>query len=191
MKFRLTILIILTLACSIAFSQKRFITIDSTKIWISTIGLENRNEGQPVIVFESRAGTPVDNWDRVPEGVAKMAPLITYDRTGIGKSEADTRDTTTLKGVSYRLLKILTFPEVTPHYILAGYSLGEAYVRSFAVYYPELVAGLIIIDPADFTETKQNRKLPFTDIGLSKKTVDSLFIKWAKELFLPEDNLKS
>lgn len=46
-----------------SFSQKRFITTDSTKIWINTIGIENRQEGQPVIVFESGYGTPIVKFD--------------------------------------------------------------------------------------------------------------------------------
>ncbi len=48
-----------------SFSQERFITIDSTKIWINTIGIENRKEGQPVIVFESGLGTPMGHWDKI------------------------------------------------------------------------------------------------------------------------------
>jgi len=180
MKFVITIFTILTSTCLTSFSQMRFITIDNTKIWINTIGLENRKDGEPVIVFESGAGTPMDNWDRVLKGVSDMAPLITYDRPGIGQSGPE-GETATIKGVSDRLLTILNYLKVKPPYILVGHSLGGAYVRSFAVYYPEMLAGLVIIDPADFTETKANRKLPFLDIGLSKKTVDSLFIKWAKE----------
>ena len=42
--------------------------------------------------------------------------------------------------------------EIKPPYILVGHSLGGLYVRGFANYYPELLAGLVIIDPADFTE---------------------------------------
>lgn len=33
------------------FAQKRFITIDSTKICINTIGIENRKQGQPVHIL--------------------------------------------------------------------------------------------------------------------------------------------
>jgi pimeloyl-ACP methyl ester carboxylesterase len=163
-----------------SFSQKRFITVDSSKIWVNTIGLENRKEGQPVIVFENGAGTPMDNWDKVLDDVSKMATLVTYDRPGDGKSPAG-KGITTIRGVSDRLIKILNQLDVKPPYILVGHSMGGAYVRSFAVYYPEMLAGLIIIDPADFTETKENRKLPYLDIGLTKETVDSLFKKWVKE----------
>jgi pimeloyl-ACP methyl ester carboxylesterase len=161
-------------------AQKRFITIDSARIWINTIGIENRKQGQPVVVFESGLGTPMDNWDRVLPGVSALAPLVTYDRPGIGKSDPDT-EMPTVKNVSDKLIKILDHLGIAPPYILVGHSLGGAYVRGFSVYYPELLAGLVIIDPADFTETKLNKRKPYLDIGLTDEQVDTLFKKWHKE----------
>jgi pimeloyl-ACP methyl ester carboxylesterase len=161
-------------------AQKRFLTIDSTKIWINTLGIENRKEGQPVVVFESGLGTPMDNWDRVLTGVSVLAPLVTYDRPGIGASEPD-NEIPTIKNVSDKLIKILNHMGIAPPYILVGHSLGGAYVRGFAVYYPNVLAGLVIIDPADFTETKLNKRKPYLDIGLTNEQVDTLFKKWQKE----------
>ncbi len=175
------ILFIVSILLSLNFySQKRFITIDSTKIWLNTIGIENRKEGQPVIVFESGLGTPMGHWDKILEGVSELAPLITYDRPGIGESEPD-NELPTIKNVSDKLIKILDYLAISPPYVLVGHSLGGAYVRGFAVYYPELLAGLILIDPADFTETKLNRRKSFLDIGLTNEQVDALFKKWEKE----------
>ena len=179
-KMRLVLNTVTILICLNTFSQKRFITIDSTKIWINTIGIENRKEGQPLIVFESGHGTPMGHWDRILDGVSELAPLITYDRPGIGESEPD-NEMPTIKNVSDKLIKILNYLNVEPPYVLVGHSLGGAYVRGFAVYYPELLAGLVIIDPADFTETQLNRRKPFLDIGLTNEQVDTLFNKWALE----------
>lgn len=176
-KISLSIIILISLNLS---AQKRFLTIDSTKIWINTIGIENRKKGQPVVVFESGLGTPMDNWDRVLTGVSALAPLVTYDRPGIGESEPD-NEMPTIKNVSDKLIKILNHLGIAPPYILVGHSLGGAYVRGFAVYYPNLLAGLIIIDPADFTETKLNKRKPYLDIGLTNEQVDTLFKKWQKE----------
>jgi pimeloyl-ACP methyl ester carboxylesterase len=155
------------------FAQKRFITIDSTKICINTIGIENRKQGQPVIVFESGHGTPMGHWERVLDGVSKLAPLITYDRPGIGESEPD-NEMPTIKNVADKLIKILNHLKIEPPYVLVGHSLGGAYVRGFAVYYPEMLAGLIIIDPADFTEDKINRRVYYEEIGMSKERVDEM-----------------
>jgi pimeloyl-ACP methyl ester carboxylesterase len=162
------------------FSQERFITIDSTKIWINTIGIENRKEGHPVIVFESGYGTPMGNWDRILGGVSELAPLITYDRPGIGESEPD-NEIPTIKNVADKLLKIFNHLKLEPPYVLVGHSLGGAYVRGFAVYYPELLAGLVIIDPADFTETQKNKRLNFKELGIDDNTIDSLLAKFDRE----------
>ena len=169
--------VILTLACLSSSAQNRFITVDNTKIWINTIGIEDRAEGQPVIVFESGHGTPMGHWDKILEGVSAMAPVVTYDRPGIGESEPDS-EMPTIKNVSDRLVSVLKYLNLEPPYVLVGHSLGGAYVRGFAVYYPEMLAGLVIIDPADFTETQENRRLPLLDIGLDNSTIDTLFTKW-------------
>ncbi|HAA18575.1 MAG TPA: alpha/beta hydrolase, partial [Cytophagales bacterium] len=60
--------------------------------------------------------------------------------------------------VADRLVRILEYLEVEPPYLLVGHSLGGVYVRGFAVYYPEKLAGLVIVDPGDFTETLENRR---------------------------------
>ncbi len=178
MRFILIALFILTSLS--AFSQKRFIELDSTQIWINTTGIENRKEGQPVLVFESGHGTPMGHWDKILEGASQLAPLITYDRPGIGESEPD-NEMPTIKNVADKLLRILKYLNIDPPFVLIGHSLGGAYVRGFAAYYPQFLAGLIIIDPADFTETQLNRKKPFLDIGLSNDETETLFKKWALE----------
>ena len=99
----LTIAILLSVN---SFSQKRFISIDNTKIWINTIGTENRKDGQPVIIFESGLGTPMGPWDRVITGVSELAPMVIYDRPGIGESEPD-NEMPTIKNVSDKLIRIL------------------------------------------------------------------------------------
>lgn len=156
-----------------AVSQKQLINIDGLDINVNVIGLENRTKDQPVIVFESGHGVPMDNWDRVLEGVAELAPLMTYERPGIGESEA-VEEEPTIKNVSSRLVNILNHLEIPPPYVLVGHSLGGLYVRGFPIYYPELLAGLIIVDPADFTETHQNKRVYYDLLGWGDARVDSL-----------------
>ncbi len=67
----------------ITFSQERYIEIDGNILWINTIRIENRLEGQPVIVFESGLGTPMGHWEGLLKEVAGFAPVFTYDRPGI------------------------------------------------------------------------------------------------------------
>jgi pimeloyl-ACP methyl ester carboxylesterase len=184
-KVRLISGLITILFCLNTYSQKRYIIIDSTRICINTIGIEHRKIGQPVIVFQSGLGTPMGNWDKILKGVSDFAPLITYDRPGIGESDPD-NELPTIKNVSEKLIKILSHLNLEPPYILVGHSLGGLYVRGFAVYYPEILAGLVIIDPADFTENKINRRVYYEEIGLSKEEVDTIM----QNIYYRPSNLK-
>lgn len=180
---KLIALFFFLLSSSYCFSQKRFINIDDAKIWVNTIGIENRKEGQPVVVFESGHGTPMGHWDRILDGVSELAPIVTYDRPGVGRSEPDT-EMPTVKNVADKLLKVLDHLEIEPPYLLVGHSLGGAYVRGFAVYYPETLAGLVIIDPADFTETQKNKRDYYDvlgwDDGRTDKELADIKEKWEK-----------
>jgi len=156
-----------------ASAQEHFIEMNGSKIWINTIGIEQREMGQPLVVFESGHGTPMGNWDKVIGAVAEFAPILTYDRPGIGKSEP-TDYMPTLKNVSEQLVRLLDKLEFAPPYILVGHSLGGVYVRGFANYYPEKLAGLVIIDPADFTETQQNQHEYYDFLQWDQSKIDSL-----------------
>lgn len=112
--------------------QTRFITIDGTKIQIQTKGLESR---KPVVVFESDLGTPMGNWDTILDEVAKQAPVVAYDRPGIGDSPP-IEEMPTIRNVTERLRNILQSLKLPPPYLLVGHSLGGVYVRGFALYHP-------------------------------------------------------
>jgi pimeloyl-ACP methyl ester carboxylesterase len=170
MKAPIAFLALLLLICSDDLAQERFITIESSRIWVNTIGLDDRQVGQPVVVFESGLGTSMGHWDRILDGVSRLAPLVTYDRPGIGASEAD-KEMPTIKNVADKLVHILQHLDIAPPYVLVGHSLGGVYVRGFAVYYPEMLAGLVIIDPADFTENKRNRRAYYEEMGFSEERI--------------------
>ena len=162
---------IVCLLCMSGSAQQRFISIEDTQIWINTLGIEDRATGQPVIVFESGHGTPMGNWDKVIARSEALGPIVTYDRPGVGQSES-VDQMPTLKNVADRLIKILKKLQLEPPYLLVGHSLGGVYVRGFAIYYPEVLAGLIIIDPADFTETQQNKRAYYKVLGWDEQRID-------------------
>lgn len=164
--------------------QTRFITIDGTKIQIQTKGLESRTPGQPVVVFESGLGTPLGNWDTIFDEVARQASVVAYDRPGIGDS-APNEEMPTLQNVTDRLRKILQSLKLPPPYLLVEHSLGGFYVRGFALYYPQELAGLVIIDPADFTETCANLGLPWREVGFSQGKVDTLVLERKRGKYKP------
>jgi len=66
---------------------------------------------------------------------------------------------------------------LNPPYLLVSHSFGGAYIRCFASMYPEEIAGLIFVDPVDFTQKKGDGDLPYLEIGLTKHQIDSIFGK--------------
>ncbi len=136
-------------------------------------GLENRKKGSPVIVFENGMGMGLGNWDMVIDDVATFAPVFAYDRSGVEKSEK-VFQMPTVKVVAENLKALLTSLNIPPPYILVGHSMGGVYIRGFAGIYPNEVSGLIFVDPADFTESKDDWNSIFRTIGVPEKRIDEM-----------------
>jgi pimeloyl-ACP methyl ester carboxylesterase len=111
-------------------------------------GLANRRSGQPVIVLEGGALQSIDTWNPVFDRIAALAPVIAYDRRGIGRSEFD-ESQQTLAHVNESLHSLLAAVNAPPPYVLAGHSYGGVLIRSFARQYPAEVAGLVYLDAPD------------------------------------------
>jgi pimeloyl-ACP methyl ester carboxylesterase len=154
--------------------QADFITIEGHKTEILTAGLENYTEDSPTIVFENGRASKFDSWQKVIDEVSKQSPVFAYNRPRIGKSEDDGVPPT-MKYIVENLRKMLLKKGLKPPYLLVGHSFGANYIRSFASFYPDEIAGLIFVDPHDFTKKKGMGRLPYQKIGLSENQIDSIF----------------
>lgn len=172
---KIKILVISILISLNAFSQTRFITIDDADVRINTIGFENRAEGQPVVVFENGHGESIKSWNKIIDSVSKVCPIVLYDRAGTRESKPDNK-IPSLKYNSKKLKKILETLDIKPPYLLVGHSLGGIYIRGFANYYPDDLACLIFIDPADFTQKLIDFETPYREIGVTEEYIDSMMI---------------
>jgi len=160
----------------IDYAQKDFLTLDGKKIEIFTSGLENNQKEKPVIVFENGMATKLDMWKPIIEEVSKTSSVFSYNRPRIGESENDSLPPTT-KHIVNNLRKMLLEKGLKPPYLLVAHSFGGAYIRSYASYYPDEIAGLIFVDPVDFTKKKGDGVLPYLEIGLTQHQIDSMFAK--------------
>lgn len=166
------LLLFATLSC-IAYSQERLIQANGQKFNVLTKGLETRKASTPVIIFENGLGMGLGNWDTVMDELAQELPVFAYDRAGVEKSEKVYK-MPTIKLVAENLKAILTTLNISPPYLLVGHSLGGVYVRGFAGFYPNDIAGLVFIDPADFTETKNDWNNIFRTLGLPEKRIEEM-----------------
>ena len=168
--FCFSILLVLSVQ---SFGQNRLVSVNGSNYNVCCKGFENRKKDTPVVVFENGMGSDLGSWKRVVEKIAEFAPVLMYDRAGIGKSDK-IYIMPTVKHVAENLHEILNKLKISPPYILVGHSLGGVYVRGFSGLYPAEIAGLVFIDPADFTETKEDWNDIFRAMNIPEKKIDEM-----------------
>jgi pimeloyl-ACP methyl ester carboxylesterase len=156
-----------------SYGQEKLVNVNGHNYQVLLKGFENRKENMPVIVFENGMGVDLGSWNKVIDQIAAFAPVIAYDRAGIGASDKDFIMPTIHK-VAENLHDILKKLNVPPPYILVGHSLGGVYIRGFSGIYPEEMAGLVFVDPADFTETKKDWNDIFRVMNIPEQKIDEM-----------------
>ena len=102
--------------------------------------------GGPAVVFDAGLAEPGSlAWAAVLPEVAEHTRLIAYDRAGVGAS--DPVSPLTVEGEVADLTALLS-QAGQGRCILVGHSWGGLLVQLVAFSHPELVAGLVLIDPA-------------------------------------------
>jgi pimeloyl-ACP methyl ester carboxylesterase len=129
-------------------------------------------KGTPTIVFEAGFGAGLASWSTVQSNIAKFARTVSYDRAGIGQSEAGPKPRAA-KQIAEELHLALEKAGLGPPYILVGHSFGGIYVRVFADRYPKEVAGMVLIDPSqeafeDWTRTHKEAQRAGRDEEMAK-----------------------
>lgn len=149
----------------IAKDSSEFVEIDGYKYHIKLGGLNHLKDSVPVVVLEMGAGSTMKSWDPIFNDLVKTAPVIAYERSGIGESEWNNIEPTPLH-VSQQLRKILKKINLPPPYILAGHSWGGVIIRAYAGNYKDEVKALVYIDPMDYEENVEDEKAIYTAIGV-------------------------
>jgi pimeloyl-ACP methyl ester carboxylesterase len=141
------------------------------------------NPGVPTVVFENGLGAQLRSWTRVQEQIGQVTRTIAYDRAGVGASELG-KDLPTPANIARQLHALLAKLEAPPPYILVGHSYGGPLSHTFAAMYPKEVAGLVYVDPTDFTQTVADHRDLWTKAGAPDGTGRAWEIK-ASEQALP------
>jgi pimeloyl-ACP methyl ester carboxylesterase len=157
-----------------AYANKDFITLNGFKVEVLTLGMENNRADKPVVVFENGMASGFGSWETVGAEISKTHAVFQYNRPRIGDSENDSLPPTTAHIVN-NLRKMLFQKGLKPPYFLVSHSFGGAYIRSYASMYPNEIAGLVFVDPIDFTKEKGFGDLPYLEIGLKQHQIDSMF----------------
>lgn len=106
--------------------------------------------GSPTVVIEAGWGDTSASWGWVQPEVAKTTRICTYDRAGMGWSEASP-EPRTAREFAKELHTLLANANEPSPYVLVGHSLGGYTVRVYAHDYPDQVSGLVLIDPQNLS----------------------------------------
>jgi pimeloyl-ACP methyl ester carboxylesterase len=88
--------------------------------------------------------------------------------------------------VADHLRSLLRALDVAPPYVLVGHSWGGPLVRYFAGRYSDEVAGIVYVDPTDFTLTRRDDLALWESIGVGEAEYDAFrdaFKEETKELY--------
>jgi len=118
------------------------------KVSIGTHSLHIRCMGQggPTVVIDTGVGDTLEGWSAIQSQIAEFTHVCIYDRAGYESSEPGPLPRHSQR-LADELQQLLKNAGVRGPYVLVGHSLGGLTMQVFADQYPDLVAGLILLDP--------------------------------------------
>lgn len=128
------------------------VNVDGISIRVRTLGLADRADGEPVLFLQSGAGSPLEAWGTWISQISDLAPVVAFDRPGIGKSKFDDMEPTPEREATdaHEVMRVLGVP---PPYILIGHSWGGPLILYYAGDYPDEVVGMVYLDPTEASVT--------------------------------------
>lgn len=106
-----------------------------------------RGAGSPTVILDAGLGGSLSTWGLVQPALSKRTKTCSYDRAGLGFSDAAMRPST-VANIAEDLHLLLKAAHVKPPYILVGHSAAGMNVRVYADRYPTEVVGLVLVDPS-------------------------------------------
>jgi pimeloyl-ACP methyl ester carboxylesterase len=100
------------------------------------------------IVLEAGGGKDSESYQEIQDPLATLTRIrvMSYDRSGFGQSELGPEKFNAIDEVN-ALKKCLEIQGFEDNFILVGLSYGGFLIQLFTFLYPELVSGMVLIDP--------------------------------------------
>jgi len=121
----------------------RLVDVGGRKLHIKCTGT-----GSPTVVLEAGGGAFAIDWALVQPRVAEFTRVCSYDRAGLGWSDAGPSYETVEQIVSDLHGLLQKAGEKTP-YVLVGASIGGIYIRAYQHTHPAEVAALVFTNSAN------------------------------------------
>jgi len=120
-------------------------------------------QGNRTVIFDAGGSDWSVIWALVQPGVAPRARACSYDRAGMGYSDPSDEPRSPIAIVE-DLHKLIRAAKIDTPLVFVGHSLGGFNVKLYAALYPEDVAGLVLVDPAEdrgFVRTRDALRAKF------------------------------
>lgn len=116
------------------------VVVDGADVRVVTAGA-----GQPSVFFDTALGMPLEAWSLVAPSVAAFTRVILWDRPGIGESSVGPP----LGGHAVADAMATVIDQAGGEGVIAvGHSRGGLNVLCFALAHPELIRGVVLVEPS-------------------------------------------
>lgn len=129
----------------------QMVDVDGYKLHINCTGT-----GSPTVILDHMGGGSSADWALIQPEIAKVTRVCAYDRAGFGWSEAGPAPRDLTRQVR-ELDLLLTNAGIDGPYLPVGHSYGARVARLYAAQHPDLVAGIVLVDPG---EPYQDQRFP-------------------------------
>ncbi len=102
-------------------------------------------QGAPTVLLDAGALDSLEQWQLVQPEVAKFTRVCSYDRPGLGWSDASPHPQTSVQ-IALELHAALSKAQVPGPYLAVGHSIAGLYARMFAAGFRNEVVGLVLED---------------------------------------------
>jgi pimeloyl-ACP methyl ester carboxylesterase len=178
------LLLLLFIITNLAFSNSlqakdksypgKLINIGTHRLHINCIG-----QGMPTVIIDSGIGGFSLEWFKIQNNLSDDVRICSYDRAGYGWSDPGPKPRTTAR-IAKELRTLLVEAKIPGPYLLVGHSFGGYNIRYFASEYPEMTAGLVLIDsshPQQFNTEEFKRVEPKAPVTKHRNSVSIRLIR--------------
>ncbi|WP_194192472.1 alpha/beta hydrolase [Clostridium chrysemydis] len=169
---------LLQMAYNFVGNEKIGSRINYTRLDGKRIEYKQGGAGDFTVIFDGSIGGGSSEWTEIAEKTSKELGVKTfvYDRRGYGFSDGG--DALTPEAQAVQLKDILRKAAAQGPYILVGEEYGSLVMTNFAKKYPDLVKGVVLVDPLD--EKTMSEDIKFFDSFYKKVQSfgSNIFLTW-------------